>query len=563
MEDTEKYLIHAAITADGVVERSDVVGAIFGQTEGLLGDDLDLRDLQQSSKVGRIDVEIDSQNGQSFGTVTIASSLDRVKTAILAASLETITRVGPCRATAEVTDIEDVREAKRREVVERAKELLSESFDESVMSSNEILSEVKESVRIEDISEHEGLPAGPNVADSDAVVVVEGRADVLTLLSYGIKNAIAVEGTNVPEVVADLTQNRTTTAFLDGDRGGELILRELTQVGDVDHVAFAPSGRSVEDLKRHEVFAALRNKVSMESYTFDAETAASADDADNPDTGAGGDTPDPPKGSPTTESAAHPAVDRRSMPRTLDSDASISSEYTTPPAEPVRAEVSATESNGDEPTPEVTERADVDSPTGDSTGPSEPAESTDTAETTDSTDAAETTESTVTESEVPGADETMTTAEQPTVRDDVLGADGTSTADDADATADDTGATSDDADESDNADGSDDSTMDHPQSLADHVREVIDDGSGTIRLLDADLVALEERPVSEAFDALSTTEPVPYAAVVDGEFSQRLLDVAAQRGVDHAVAASTGEFVKKPVGVRLLTADQLATSVAN
>ena len=121
MQDTEKYLIHAAITADGVVERSDVVGAIFGQTEGLLGDDLDLRDLQQSSKVGRIDVEIDSQNGQSFGTVTIASSLDRVKTAILAASLETITRVGPCRATVEVTDIEDVREAKRREVVERAK----------------------------------------------------------------------------------------------------------------------------------------------------------------------------------------------------------------------------------------------------------------------------------------------------------------------------------------------------------------------------------------------------------------------------------------------------------
>jgi DNA primase len=248
MDDTAKYLIHAAITADGVVERSDVVGAIFGQTEGLLGDDLDLRDLQQSSKVGRIDVQIESENGQSFGNVTIASSLDKVKTAILAASLETITRVGPCQSDVRVTDIEDVREAKRREVVDRAKELLSTSFDDSVMTSSEILEEVEESVRVEDITEYEGLPAGPRVLDSDAIIVVEGRADVLTLLRYGIKNAVAVEGTNVPDAVADLTQDRTVTAFLDGDRGGELILRELVQVGDVDYVAFAPDGRSVEDL---------------------------------------------------------------------------------------------------------------------------------------------------------------------------------------------------------------------------------------------------------------------------------------------------------------------------
>ena len=343
MEDTEKYLIHAAITADGVVERSDVVGAIFGQTEGLLGDDLDLRDLQQSSKVGRIDVEIDSQNGQSFGTVTIASTLDRVKTAILAASLETISRVGPCRATVEVTDIEDVREAKRREVVERAKELLSESFDESVMSSTEILDEVKESVRIEDISEYEGLPAGPRVGESDAVVVVEGRADVLTLLRYGIKNAVGVEGTNVPDAVANLTQDRTTTAFLDGDRGGRLILRELTQVGDVDHVAFAPEGRSVEDLERHEVFAALRGKDPIDAVETDPSPPTdAADDAE-------GEPPDPPTGSPTTESAAPP-------PGTLDAqeyeyDARDGSRGTRPgaadPDPPVAGDGEETEASAD------------------------------------------------------------------------------------------------------------------------------------------------------------------------------------------------------------------------
>jgi len=265
MEDTSKYLIHARITADGVVERSDVVGAVFGQTEGLLGDELDLRDLQRSSKVGRIDVEIDSEHGQSFGEITITSSLDRVETAILAASLESITRVGPCEARVEVAGIEDMRAAKRREVVERAKELLVESFDEGVMDSDEILEEVRDAQRVEQVDEFADYPAGPRVSDSDAVIVVEGRADVSTLLEYGIKNAIAVEGTDVPDAVADLTDERTVTAFLDGDRGGDLILRELAQVGDVDYVAYAPENVSVEDLSRENVMDALREKVPFET----------------------------------------------------------------------------------------------------------------------------------------------------------------------------------------------------------------------------------------------------------------------------------------------------------
>ncbi|MHC3437768.1 DNA primase DnaG [Natrialbaceae archaeon A-gly3] len=267
MEDTSKYLIHANVTAEGVVERSDVVGAIFGQTEGLLGDELDLRDLRQSQKVGRIDVNISSTHGQSHGHLTIATSLDKVETATLAASLETISRVGPCRASLEVTEIEDVRAAKRKAVVERAKELLETGFDDSVMTSEEILAEVRQHVRVEDVTEHEGLPAGPRVADSDAIIVVEGRADVLTLLKYGIKNAIAVEGTNVPEAVAELTADRTVTAFLDGDRGGDLILEELTQVGDIDYVAFAPAGNSVEDLDHHQLFGALRNKVPYDTVS--------------------------------------------------------------------------------------------------------------------------------------------------------------------------------------------------------------------------------------------------------------------------------------------------------
>ena len=260
MEDTAKYLIHADLVADGVVERSDVVGAAFGQTEGLLGDGLDIRDLQDSAKLGRIDVSVDSEGGQSFGHITIASSLDRVETATLAAALEAIERIGPCRAQVEVQRIEDVRAAKRREVVDRAKELLSTAFDEGTIDSEDILEEVRESVRIEDITEYEGYPSGPNVETSDAVVVVEGRADVVNLLQYGIKNAVAVEGTNVPDEIADLTRKRTVTTFLDGDRGGDLIRRELQQVGDVDFVARAPRGESVEDLSRAAVDAALREK---------------------------------------------------------------------------------------------------------------------------------------------------------------------------------------------------------------------------------------------------------------------------------------------------------------
>jgi len=534
MEDTEKYLIHAAITADGVVERSDVVGAIFGQTEGLLGDDLDLRDLQQSSKVGRIDVEIDSQNGQSFGTVTIASSLDRVKTAILAASLETITRVGPCRATVEVTDIEDVREAKRREVVERAKELLSDSFDESVMSSTEILDEVKESVRIEDISEYEGLPAGPHVADSDAVIVVEGRADVLTLLGYGIKNAIAVEGTNVPDAVADLTRRRNTTAFFDGDRGGKLILRELAQVGNVDHVAFAPEGRSVEDLKRHEVFAALRDKAPIESVELGESLESTTSEEAEAEASAGGERPDPREGSPTTESVtpgpgALDAVSETKYDTAEGSAADV--DLSDASAGDVVADGTASDGaslENDRPR-RCTPSGPIGEPTASSTSDSVAEETAETAETTETSEAA-------------GA-----AAEE---------------AEDTDAEQDAETETEPDAEAADEAAEEADEAA-RPQSLKDHVREVIDAQSGTIRLLDDDLVTVAEQPVDDAFDVIADADPAPYAAVVDGEFTQRLLDVAAQRGVDHAVAASTGEFVKKPVGVRLLTADQLANSVTS
>ena len=264
--DTTKYLIHINLTAEGVVEKPDVVGAIFGQTEGLLGEDLDLRDLQRTGRVGRIDVQISSKKGETKGEILISTSLDRAETAILAASLETIDRVGPCIAHVTVESIEDIRVVKRKKIVERAKEILLDRFEEGVIDSDELLDDVRQVIRVEKIGSigEEKIPAGPNVQDSDAIIIVEGRADVLNLLRFGIKNAVAVEGTHIPRIVEELCEKKTATAFFDGDRGGELILRELLQVADIDFVAFSPKGKSVEDMARKEVIKTLRNKVPVE-----------------------------------------------------------------------------------------------------------------------------------------------------------------------------------------------------------------------------------------------------------------------------------------------------------
>ncbi len=265
---TTKYMVKARINADGIVEKPDVVGAIFGQTEGLLGDELDLRDLQKSGRIGRIEVEISSQSGKSEGIVHIPSSLDQVETVILASALETIDRVGPCKAGIKILSIEDVRITKREKIIERAKELLNELMTQSNQSGIDLTDSVRQSVQMEEIIHFgkERLPAGPNVKDSDAIIVVEGRSDVLNLLRSGIKNAIAVEGTNIPKTVMDLSKERIITAFVDGDRGGELILRELFQVAELDFVARAPRPLEVEELTQKQITKSLRNKIPAEQY---------------------------------------------------------------------------------------------------------------------------------------------------------------------------------------------------------------------------------------------------------------------------------------------------------
>lgn len=269
---TAKYTIIAKFDADGMIEKPDVIGAVFGQTEGLLGPDLELRELQRTGRVGRIKVELNSKNGKTAGAIYIPSSLDSSETALVAACIETIERVGPCNARLYIEKIEDVRTQKRKYVVERAKELLSKIFEEGLPEAQEISEQIKEAVRSSEIAYYKGLPAGPSIDSYDSLIIVEGRADVINLLRCGVKNVIAIEGTSVPKAIAELSKEKILTVFVDGDRGGELILKELQAVCDIDYITRAPSGKEVEELSKKEIFKALRDRIPSEQKDIEEKT---------------------------------------------------------------------------------------------------------------------------------------------------------------------------------------------------------------------------------------------------------------------------------------------------
>ena len=262
---TAKYNIKVKFEVDGIVEKSDVIGAIFGQTEGLFGSDLDLRELQKTGRIGRIEIEMKSSRNKTRGTILIPSTLDRASTAIIAAAVESVDRVGPCAARATLEKIEDEREKKRETIVARASDILKGWNIESSTSTDKILKELSTAVKPGEISSFgpEGLPAGPAVSASESIILVEGRADVAKLLKSGVDNVIASEGAKVPESIIELSKQKEVTAFLDGDRGGDILLKELLQVADIDYVARAPRKKEVEELTSEEIFEALRNKLPV------------------------------------------------------------------------------------------------------------------------------------------------------------------------------------------------------------------------------------------------------------------------------------------------------------
>ncbi|TET21085.1 DNA primase [Candidatus Bathyarchaeota archaeon] len=262
---TVKYMIRAKFEVEGVVEKSDAIGAVFGQTEGLFGPELDLRELQKSGRIGRIEIQLKSEKDKTTGALLIPTSLDRVSTVILAASLESIDRVGPCAAKVTIEKIEDIRNARRTAIIKRAKEILHKWTIEAIPGTEEIFREVSETLRLARVEAYgpEKLTAGPDIESAKEIIIVEGRADIINLLRCGIQNVIAVEGAKIPQSIIKLSKEKEATAFLDGDRGGDLILKELLQVTNIKYVARAPSGKEVEELTPKQVATALQHRVPI------------------------------------------------------------------------------------------------------------------------------------------------------------------------------------------------------------------------------------------------------------------------------------------------------------
>ncbi len=265
---TVKYEILASYEITGVVEKPDIVGAIFGQSEGLLGEDMDLKELQQNGKIGRIEISVNKGKGTTKGEIIIPSSLDQVKTSILAATLETVEKVGPCEAKIKILKISDTRKEKREQITDRAKQLLEKMQKFEGVESSTLAETIKSGVRTGKIISLNGMDAGPEAMASEEIVIVEGRADVLKLLSYGIKNAVAMNGSNISKELVELCRKKTTTLLVDGDRGGELNAKKLASLTKIDFLAKAPDGKEVEELTQKEILQALKRKMPYSNNSY-------------------------------------------------------------------------------------------------------------------------------------------------------------------------------------------------------------------------------------------------------------------------------------------------------
>jgi len=259
-----KYMINASFKSEGPLERPDVIGAIFGQTEGLLGSELEMRELQKEGKIGRIEVDLEIVDGKSIGEIKIPTAMDKSETTLIAAALETIDRIGPTEAKIKITKIEDVRGSKRDYIIDRAKQLL-ENLD-SGNDLGEMSRVLKEEARAAKIQEYgsEKLPAGDLFGNE--IIVVEGRADVVNLLKNRINNVIGMNGTKLPAEIAKLGQEKELTLFIDGDRGGWLIAKNVINNAKIVYVAVAPDGKEVEELTGKEIFIALRKRIPSSEF---------------------------------------------------------------------------------------------------------------------------------------------------------------------------------------------------------------------------------------------------------------------------------------------------------
>lgn len=264
-----KYLIRARITVDGVVDKHDIIGAIFGQTEGLLGGEFDLKVLQDKGRVGRIQVNIRTQSNKTIGEILIPSNLDRVETALLAALTEIVDRVGPYDAEVKVVDIVDLRAERIRKIIERAVEILKVWGKEKTPDLKDIIKTIQDRLRTPEPISYgpDELPAGPDIDKASTIIVVEGRADVINLLRYGYTNVIALGGARrVSETIKNLSQNRKIILLVDGDHGGDLVIKEVLRSMRVDYIARAPPNVEVEELTGKEIEEVLSKAQPVLEY---------------------------------------------------------------------------------------------------------------------------------------------------------------------------------------------------------------------------------------------------------------------------------------------------------
>ncbi|NPA22409.1 MAG: DNA primase [Candidatus Micrarchaeota archaeon] len=265
--DSTKYIVYAHIEVGGQVTQNDIVGAIFGQTEGLLGPELDIRTLVNNGKLGRIEVVANVKGNRTFGSIKIPSGLNAIETALIAASIEAVERVGPYAAKVNIDRIEDTRKEKRIKIVEKAKQYYRQLINTELPDTKELLAELISLAAEDQIIEYgpERLPAVKGFDTYDEIILVEGRADVINLVKADIYNVVSIGGANkVPASIVELSKKKTVTVFLDGDSGASMILKNLISAGvEIDYIAKAPEGKEVEELTRKEIIKALRNKVEF------------------------------------------------------------------------------------------------------------------------------------------------------------------------------------------------------------------------------------------------------------------------------------------------------------
>jgi DNA primase len=260
-----KYIIYANFEAEGAIEKPDVIGALFGQTEGLLGEDMEMRELQKQGKIGRIDVNLVMQNSKTLGEIEIPSALDKTETSLIAAALETIEKIGPSETKVIVEKIEDVRGSKRDFIMERAKQLMAKmSESEDVKDMGRELGEATKTAQLRTYGT-ENLPCGD--LSGEEIIIVEGRADVVNMLKQGVKNVICMNGVKLPETIKELSKEKTSVLFVDGDRGGKLIIKNVMENADIDYIAIAPEGKEVEELTSKEILQSLRKRQTIKEHS--------------------------------------------------------------------------------------------------------------------------------------------------------------------------------------------------------------------------------------------------------------------------------------------------------